>query len=118
MRHARFLSVFGVFCLSLVPTVPGRVHAAGSNSPVAVWGQPDFVSGTCRSATTRTLCGPAQVARDHAGNLWVADLANNRVVMYPPGSSIATKVFGQYGSFTTSGCNQPPPAARAYPAGP
>jgi sugar lactone lactonase YvrE len=83
-----------------------------------VWGQPDFVSDRCLHAGARTLCGPAQVVRDPDGNLWVADLANNRVVMYPPSQTTASKVFGQYGSFTTSGCDRRPPSGRRYPTAP
>ncbi|HEX6509245.1 MAG TPA: NHL repeat-containing protein, partial [Chloroflexota bacterium] len=52
------------------------------------------------------------------GNLWVADFDANRVVMYPRGSAEATLVFGQYGSFTTHGCDQTPPPGSRYPRAP
>src|SRR5437763_13223765 len=35
-----------------------------------------------------------------AGNVWVADYGNSRVLMFPPGSSKATRVLGTDGSFT------------------
>jgi DNA-binding beta-propeller fold protein YncE len=56
--------------------------------------------------------------QDAQGNLWVADFANNRVVMYPPHSATAARVFGQYGSFSTRGCDQRSPHGRQYPRAP
>ena len=46
------------------------------------------------------------VAVDSSGNLYVADYANNRVLFYPSGSTTATRVYGQGGSFTTSTAEQ------------
>jgi sugar lactone lactonase YvrE len=61
------------------------------------------------SPSAETLCFPEDVALDSAGNLYVADNANNRVVEYDApvnGSTIAANhVFGQLGSFTTNGAN-------------
>lgn len=97
------------------------LHAAGSvaeDRANAVWGQPDFVSGQCKHANALTLCRPAQVAVDAHGDLWVADFVDNRVLMYQPGRTVAMKVFGQYGSFRTNGCNQRPPRGSRYPAAP
>jgi sugar lactone lactonase YvrE len=57
-----------------------------------------------------TLCGPRGVAVDSAGNLYVADTGNNRVLEFDtplsgtppgPGDTIADHVFGQSNSFTT-----------------
>jgi sugar lactone lactonase YvrE len=55
----------------------------------------------------RTLCSPVSVALDFAGNLWVADSSNNRVLQYdsPPGNDIANNVFGQNGNLFSSSCN-------------
>ncbi len=57
------------------------------------------------------LCGPTGLAVDQAGNLYVADTGNSRVLEYnAPFKSAKTAgiaasvVFGQAGSFTTSGC--------------
>jgi sugar lactone lactonase YvrE len=50
--------------------------------------------------------------------MWVADLANNRVVMYRAGHKSASKVFGQYGSFVTRMCDQHPPRGSHYPSAP
>jgi sugar lactone lactonase YvrE len=45
---------------------------------------------------------PYGVALDSSGNLYVADSYNNRVLFYPSGSTTATRVYGQLGSFTTN----------------
>jgi len=77
-----------------------------------VIGQPDFASTTCNTGlaapTANTLCGPWNLATDPAGNLYVADAGNSRVLEYPKPQSpnpSAANVFGQPG-FTSSGCNQ------------
>jgi hypothetical protein len=41
------------------------------------------------------------VALDSSGDLYVADLYNNRVLVYPANSTTATQVYGQGGSFTS-----------------
>jgi DNA-binding beta-propeller fold protein YncE len=108
--------------LLLLALSTSMVHAAynHSSSATAVWGHPDLVSvdRRCSHASSMTLCGPTQVAPDDRGNLWVADLVHSRVLMFPPGSAIAAKVFGQYGSMTTRGCDQSPPRGSRYPAAP
>jgi len=120
VKRFPFLSVAGMISLLalVVPITPMMAAPATGDAADAVWGQPNFVSVRCLHPSTITLCGPAQVVADAQGNLWVADFDNNRVLMYPPGSAIAGKVFGQYGSFATRGCNQHPPAGSHYPAAP
>lgn len=97
-------------------TTAGAVPAGPAAN--VVWGQPTFLTGRCLRAGSGSLCGPSQALTDAQGNLWVADLAENRVLMYRPGSTTASKVFGQYGSFTTRGCDQRPPRGRGFPAAP
>ncbi len=83
-----------------------------------VIGQPDLYSGTCNQGnafggpTERTLCNPDGIAVDAAGNLFVADFSNNRVLEFGPpfsagvtASEAAFAVFGQGGSFTSNGAN-------------
>jgi hypothetical protein len=90
-----------------------------------VLGQPDLFSFKCNNGVAATdvgglgadsLCGPARMAVDLAGNLYVADSGNNRVLVYntpfnaasgEPGASDASAdfVYGQGGVFTTRSCN-------------
>jgi sugar lactone lactonase YvrE len=52
---------------------------------------------------------PAQLAFDPAGRLYAADIANNRVLVYPAGASTgsaASAVFGQP-NLTSGGANNP-----------
>ncbi len=82
------------------------------NAPLAngaaankVLGQSDFTSQVCGAGG---LCEPEGISIDTAGNLYVADSQNNRVLRY--NSPLATGtgaglVFGQIG-FTSTGCNQ------------
>ena len=73
-----------------------------------------FVSGDCDGDTLDTgssaddLCNPANVALDPAGNLYVADSDNGRVLEYNPPLTTNTSadlVFGQGGDFTSNNCN-------------
>ncbi len=108
-------------------TIPNRVYVADtSDSRVLGWnnaasftngapadiviGQPDFASYLCPEpghVDAKSLCYPTGVAVDGAGNLYVADQRDDRVLEYnaPLTSGAAAHlVFGQGGSFTTSGC--------------
>lgn len=53
------------------------------NEPDAdgVLGQPDFMTGTPDTLADR-MNGPADIAVDASGNLWVADMGNNRVLKF------------------------------------
>jgi sugar lactone lactonase YvrE len=66
-----------------------------------------------RGVSADSLCFPAGVDADSHGNLYVLDQGNGRVLEYNtptmisgPGSNDTTAdvVFGQHGSFTSSGC--------------
>ena len=55
-----------------------------------------------------SLCGPGGVAVDASGNLFVADSVNSRILEYDhplTTDTIADRVFGQGGSFTSGTCN-------------
>ena len=76
-----------------------------------VFGQPDFTSNLCNQGPTpsaSTLCSPTGVAVDASGNVYIADFSNNRVLEYNTPlttDTVADRVFGQAGSFTTNLCN-------------
>src|SRR5208283_5198988 len=68
-----------------------------------------FSSGFCDGGglSANSLCDPFGVALDASGNLYVADEGNGRVLEYntPLTNNTADLVFGQFGSFTSGGCN-------------
>jgi len=82
------------------------VYPFGSLTPSRVIGQADFSSKEVNrgqpSCAANTLSGPAGVAIDASGAVWVVDRSNNRVLYFAPGASTATRVYGQLGSFTTA----------------
>ncbi|MGH7823166.1 MAG: NHL repeat-containing protein, partial [Candidatus Binatia bacterium] len=101
----------------LVYEAPLSTDAAADH----VLGQPDFVSGgepcsgtssiCCQLSppTAESLCRPHSVAVDASGNVYVADVAYQRVVEYD--SPLATdasadRVFGQVDLFAQHGCNR------------
>jgi sugar lactone lactonase YvrE len=96
----------------------------GASADIVI-GQPDFYSSYCDSLGPNTpapkvdatmLCTPSGLAVDRAGNLYVSDVGNSRVlVFHDPFQAFAearrvsaSAVFGQRGDFTTRfiGANQ------------
>lgn len=98
-------------------TVPGSNDLAAD----AEWGQgagsgTDSTHNSCDAGgvTATSLCQPVAVTLDANNNVYVADWARNRVLVYnqsanPPNNFTANKEFGQGGGsgidFTDSGCN-------------
>lgn len=74
----------------------------------AVWGQSSFTTrGVPAQASAWTIAGPLGLTIDVAGNLYVASLLDNRVLVFPQGAtggSGGSTVFGQ-GDFTTTTAN-------------
>ena len=74
----------------------------------AVFGQPDFTSNTDNNGgvSASSLNHPVGLAIDSSGNLYVADLKNNRVLRYgnPMTNTKANAVFGQP-NFTSNTAN-------------
>ena len=74
-----------------------------------VFGQPNFTSQACAGGVDRsasTLCLPQTLKFDSAGNLWVADSSNHRVLEYDSPlttDTVADRVFGQP-NFNQTGC--------------
>jgi len=93
---------------------PFSTHEAAS----LVIGQTSFTGGG--TATTSTgLSGPADIAFDSGGNLWVVDMGNSRVLEYKTPFSTgetATLVIGQP-SFTSSDFAYTNSTALSYPTG-
>jgi len=66
-----------------------KVSAGGTISTVAGNGTPGY-GGDGSAATAALLNFPTAVALDSAGNLYIADLNNNRIRMVSPGGTITT----------------------------
>lgn len=87
------------------------VNFLNGSSADLVIGQPDlFTSSTgCNpGGNANALCNPTSAAVDPAGNLYIADFGNNRVLEFnSPFTTDTTPdlVFGQGGSFASTACN-------------
>jgi sugar lactone lactonase YvrE len=77
---------------------------AGSTTATRVYGQPSLTTNSQNNGgvSANSLFTPLGIALDGSGNLYVADFGNSRVLFYPAGSTTATRVYGQGGSFTTN----------------
>ncbi len=83
-------------------------YPAGSTTATRVYGQGgSFTTNTVNKGgiSASSLYQPQKFAMDPSGNLYVADYGNSRVLFYPSGSTTATRVYGQLGSFTTGTVN-------------
>jgi uncharacterized protein (TIGR03437 family) len=80
--------------------------SSGANpAAVGVWGQSNFTTNTYPSpATSSTMGGPAGVAVDASGNVYVSTPNDNRVLVFPATGTAATNVLGQ-GNFTSTAAN-------------
>jgi sugar lactone lactonase YvrE len=84
---------------------------SGDTTADRVFGQAgNFNASGCNSGgiSVGSLCNPTALAVDPSRNLFVADSNNNRVLEYFTPlitDTIADRVFGQLGNFTTSSCN-------------
>jgi len=84
-------------------------YPAGSTTATQVYGQfGSFTTGTVNNGgiSSNSLEGPIGIALDSSGNLYVIDQINSRALFYPSGSTTATQVYGQLGSFTTNAPNK------------
>lgn len=89
---------------------------ANGSAATLVLGQASFTSFV-GATTASSLWYPEQIAFDPAGNAWIADYNNSRVLEFPTPLStgeVATAVLGQPG-FTTN--SSPDPSALAGPNG-
>ena len=90
--------------------------AATGSAAIRVYGQPNMNTGVRSSQVSgQTLAAPQGIAVDPASNLYVADYANNRVLVFPntqnapAAGTAATFVLGQggFGSNGTGGLKTP-----------
>ncbi len=97
------------------PGTPGTPGSAGDTTADHVFGQGgSFTSQDC-GLSASSLCFPEGAAVDASGNVYIADFDNNRVLEYNTpltetatagsGDTIADRVFGQGGSFTSNNFN-------------
>ncbi len=78
-------------------------YTAGSTTASRIYGQNNNPNtaldnntlGTPTTVSTTSLSDPEGMALDSSGNLYIADVADNRVLYYPSGSTTATRVYGQ-----------------------
>lgn len=91
----------------LLYTVPLSTNMNASRA----YGQPDFTSDTANNGgvSASSMFGPVGIAIDSiSGNLYVADAINMRILEYanPLNDSVADRVYGQLGDFTTKTVNK------------
>jgi len=98
---------------------PILYYPATSTTATRVIGQTDF-TGSNFGVGPDKMHGPSGLTVDASGGLWVGDSRNHRVLYFPAGSSVATRVLGQP-DFTSNVQNSPsgvPSAASfSYPCG-
>ena len=87
--RSKIITIF-VFAILVLPASNVFAFSNGQAATVVV-GQGTFTTGTAGTTST-TLQFPAGISFDSAGNLWVADTANNRVLKYP---ATISQVTGQ-----------------------
>ncbi len=84
----------GSLSIKVINVTATRVYGQGG----------DFAVSTSNNGgiSANSLSAPSCVIVDSSGGVYISDLGNNRVLFYPSGSTTATRVYGQGGSFTTS----------------
>src|SRR5262245_55247234 len=103
-----FVVVMAALSLALVGVAPCAAQGPiPGTTAETVYGQlGNFNTSTPNNGGLITgIKSPGGVAVDVAGNLYVADSNNSRVLFYPAGSTTATRVYGQNGSFVSGVVN-------------
>jgi sugar lactone lactonase YvrE len=79
---------------------------SGSTTASVVYGQGgSFTTVTVGGSATASNFGATSIALDSNNNLYVVDNTRARVLFFPSGSTTATRVYGQNGSFTSTFAN-------------
>lgn len=106
------------YCFGLVMKTSSGLTSALSNTintstlplstSIGVYGQDgSFVTATANKGgrSADSIAAPYETAVDGTGGLYVADAGNHRVLYFPAGSTTATRVYGQLGSFASGTAN-------------
>ncbi|HNO23313.1 MAG TPA: NHL repeat-containing protein, partial [Leptospiraceae bacterium] len=75
-------------------------YPSGSTTATRVYGQAGSFTSSASGTSATALFYPSGIAVDSAGNLYAAEASNHRVLYFPSGSTTATRVYGQNGSYT------------------
>lgn len=76
---------------------------AMSMTATRVYGQADFTSAVGAVSSTGLSSNIVRGVTTDSAGVYIADTLASRVLFYPHGQTEATRVYGQNGSFTTSG---------------
>jgi len=103
------LALLLALVMSALWAAPGNAVAGLPDGTAdVVWGQGgSFTTNTVNKGgvSANSLWWPYGVIVDGSDNLYVGDYINNRILYYPAGSTTATRVYGQGGSFTSNANN-------------
>jgi len=85
-------------------------YSGASTMATTVLGQGgSYTTGAANNGglvSASSLSGPVGVARDSSGALYVVDDINHRMLYFASGATVATRVYGQGGSFTSATSNK------------
>lgn len=96
------LTQFSVTASNSTSSATGTVSLrVANNTATRVYGQTSFTTGTANPVSSGSLSQASGGCADSSG-VYVADYNYNRVLFYPGTSTVATRVYGQGGSFTAS----------------
>ncbi|WP_238325525.1 NHL repeat-containing protein [Leptospira inadai] len=73
----------------------GLYFPSGSTTATKVFGQPNFNTGNAVSGSgTNSFWNSWGIGAGNAGDVYITDYYNNRILYYPSGSSSATRIYG------------------------
>jgi sugar lactone lactonase YvrE len=83
------------------------VYPSKSTTATIVYGQPGlgFNGANIGGLSASSLYGPWAVTLDRSCNVFIVDSGNHRVLFYAGQSTVASRVYGQLGSFTSNAPN-------------
>ncbi|WP_244279479.1 NHL repeat-containing protein [Leptospira brenneri] len=106
LNGVREIALDGQDGLYAVDTANQRALYYPKNTTTAsmVYGQPGFTTSAPGSTSEVSLNNPQSIATSPEGGLYISESATHRVLYFPPGSTTATRVYGQT-SFSTTVTN-------------